>query len=128
MPVSLKLQFPSSCSNRSCCLRSKRSDPYLSIMYLTLSQTTNFRRFNIQRVWKQFKYEFSKKGKKHWEKEKLLITSNFSFSHSVYKRLVLQTCKSKGLYGNGLKTQRGILKWAKQKMLVIITFQFFSCN
>ena len=27
-----------------------------------------------------------------WEKAKLLIMSNFSFSHSVYKRLVLQIC------------------------------------
>ena len=26
-----------------------------------------------------------------WEKGKLLVTSNFSFSHSVFKRLVLQT-------------------------------------
>ena len=30
------------------------------------------------------------------EKEKLLMTSNFSFSHSVFKRLVLQ-----GLFGKG---------------------------
>ena len=30
-------------------------------------------------------------GKKTlWEKEKLLVTSNFSFSHSVFKRLVSQ--------------------------------------
>ena len=29
--------------------------------------------------------KFSKTGRKHWEKEKLLITSNFSFSHSVFK-------------------------------------------
>ena len=37
-----------------------------------------------------------------WEKEKLLNTSNFSFSHSVFIRLVLQTCKNKGLFGKGL--------------------------
>ena len=36
------------------------------------------------------------------EKEKLLITSNFSFSHSVFKRLVLQTRKNQGLVGKGL--------------------------
>ena len=30
--------------------------------------------------------------------EKLLLTSNFSFSHSVFKRLALQTCKNKGLF------------------------------
>ena len=37
-----------------------------------------------------------------WEKEKLLITSNFSFSHSVFKRLRLQTRKNQGLFGKGL--------------------------
>ena len=36
------------------------------------------------------------------EKEKLLDTSNFSFSHSVFKRLVLPTCKKQGLFGKGL--------------------------
>ena len=37
-----------------------------------------------------------------WEKEKLLVTSNFSFSHSVFKRLVLQKVKNKGLFGKEL--------------------------
>ena len=32
----------------------------------------------------------------------LLVTSNFSFSHIVFKRLVLQTCKNQGLFGKGL--------------------------
>ena len=35
------------------------------------------------------------------EKEKLLVTSNFSFSHSVFKRLVLQTSKNRGLSRKG---------------------------
>ena len=38
-----------------------------------------------------------------WEGEKLLVTSNFSISNSVLKRLVLQTCKNQGLFGNELK-------------------------
>ena len=33
-----------------------------------------------------------------WEKEKLLVTTNFSFFHSVFKRLVLQTRKNHGLF------------------------------
>ena len=37
-----------------------------------------------------------------WVKEKLLVTSNFSFSHNVFKRFVLQTCKNQGLCGKGL--------------------------
>ena len=39
-----------------------------------------------------------------WEKEKLLVTSNFSFSHSVFKSLVMQTRKNQGLFGKGLKS------------------------
>ena len=40
--------------------------------------------------------------KTKWEKEKLLVTSNFSFSHFVFKRLVLQTRNKQGLFGKGL--------------------------
>ena len=43
--------------------------------------------------------------KQLWEKEKLLVTSNFSFSHSVFIRLVLQTRKNQGLFGKGLNQQ-----------------------
>ena len=38
--------------------------------------------------------------------EKLLVTSNFSFSHNVFKRLVPQTRKNKGLFGKDLTTPR----------------------
>ena len=42
-------------------------------------------------------------GKKTlWEKEKLLVTSNFSFSHSVFKSLVSQGRQKVSLCGNGL--------------------------
>ena len=34
--------------------------------------------------------------------EKLLITSNFSFSHSVFKKPVQQTRKNQALFGKGL--------------------------
>ena len=48
--------------------------------------------------------ESSQQGYKHpWEKEKLLVTSNFSFSHIVFKRLVMQTRKNRSLFGEGLK-------------------------
>ena len=30
-----------------------------------------------------------------WKKEKLLVTNNFFFSHSIFKRLVLETSKNK---------------------------------
>ena len=37
-----------------------------------------------------------------WEKEKLVVTSNCSFSHGVFKRLELQTCKNQGFLGKRL--------------------------
>ena len=37
-----------------------------------------------------------------WVKEKLLVTSNFSFSHSVFKRHVSQGRQKVSLCGNGL--------------------------
>ena len=39
--------------------------------------------------------------KKLREKEKLPVMSNFSFSHTDFKRLVLQTRKNQGLFGKG---------------------------
>ena len=45
---------------------------------------------------------FPNRWKTLWEKEKLLVTSNFSFSCSVFKRLVQQTRKNQGLFGKGL--------------------------
>ena len=46
--------------------------------------------------------ESSLKGwKTLWEKEKLLIMINFSFSHNVLKRLARQTRKIKSLFGKG---------------------------
>ena len=39
--------------------------------------------------------------RKHWVKEKLLLMSIFSFSHCVFKRLVLQTCKNSDCLGKG---------------------------
>ena len=48
--------------------------------------------------------ESSPKGKKTlWEKEKLIVTSNFPLSRSVFKILVLQTHKNQGLFRKGLR-------------------------
>ena len=77
---------------------------------LTLFQTTNTRLIQTQRVCRRIFQNFmkmtenSKNGwKTLWEKEKLLVRSNFSFSHSVFKRPVLPTRKNQGLFGKGLK-------------------------
>ena len=38
-----------------------------------------------------------------WEREKFLVTSNFSFSHSVFKKLTSQGHQKVSLCGNGFK-------------------------
>ena len=55
-------------------------------------------------------FRFDENGRKFYKRventceknEKLLVTSNFSFSHSVLKGLVLQTRNKQGLFGKGL--------------------------
>ena len=77
--------------------------------HLTFSQMTNFRLFQSERVCRR-QFQISRKrkkviqtGRKHCrKKEKLLITSNFSFSHSVFKRFVSQGRQKVSLCGNGL--------------------------
>ena len=67
--------------------------------------------------------ESSPKGQKTlWEKEKLLVTSNLSFSHRVFKRFVLQTRKNKGLFRKRLFGSGRVKPHFKQKH-VGITFQ-----
>ena len=67
--------------------------------------------------------------RKHWEKEKLLITSNFSFSQSVFKRLVSQRRQKVSLCGNGLRQNinqiRGNIHQILQILLFTSNFSFF---
>ena len=53
---------------------------------------------------------FLKGWKTLWEKDKLCVRSNFSLYHSVFKRLVLQTCRNKGLFGKGLRGKETVKK------------------
>ena len=70
---------------------------------------TNLRLFQTERVCRR-QFSILRKmaesspyqQKTLWEKEKLLLTSNFSFYHSVFKRFLLQTRKNQGLFGKGL--------------------------
>ena len=48
-----------------------------------------------------------------WEKGKLLVTSNFSFSLSVFYSLVLQTRKNQGLFEKELNGKKALLKRKK---------------
>ena len=115
----------------------------MHVHWLTFSKTVNFRLFQTERVWRrQFQIWWKwqrvfQMFRKHWgKKEKLLIMSNFCFSHSVFKRLVLQTRKNQGLFGKGLThysidthldaSIRQLLKtlWEKEKLLVTSNFSF----
>ena len=70
---------------------------------------------------------YPKGSKTLWEKEKLLVTSNFSFSHSVFKRLVSQGHQNGSLYGNGLTLPNDkILDMTKLKAYADDKFSFTS--
>ena len=56
------------------------------------------------------------------EKKKSLVTSNFFFP-SVFKRLKLQTHKTRGLFGKGLTV---LLKFVVQPYLFYTFVNFFS--
>ena len=53
---------------------------------------------NLMKKWQKVLW----KGRKHLGgEEKVFFKCNFSFSHSVFKRLVLQARKNQGLFGKG---------------------------
>ena len=93
---------------------------------------TNFRLFQTERVcrrqvqiWQKWQ-KVIQTGRKHWEKEKLLITSNFSFSHSVLKRLVFQGRQKVSLCGNGLKCRLQFVSiWTSVKFCgLVMSWEF----
>ena len=70
------------------------------IYSLTHYQTINFTLFQTERVcrwqfqiWRKWQKVIQTGKKKQWKKEKLLVTSNFSFSDSVFKRLFPRASK-----------------------------------
>ena len=90
---------------------------------------------------KSFKFDehnrkfFKLVEKKLWEKETLLVRSNFSFSHSVFKGLVLQKRKNQGLFGKGFNPfpnkpwflrvcSSYLLKTLEEKEKLLITSNF----
>ena len=81
----------------------------MRIHLLTLSQTTDSTKLKVFAD-DNFKVDengrkFSKRVENTVGKEKLLVTSNFSFSYSVLKRPLLQTSKNQGLFWKGLSAK-----------------------
>ena len=67
------------------------------------------------------KAEISPNGSKTlWEKEKLLVMSNFSFSLSVFKRLVVQTLKNQDLFQKELNESWKML--LSEPLACLVTF------
>ena len=96
-------------------------------LHSTLSKMTHFRFFQTERVWGHFKFyenglKFSKWVEYTAKKEKLLITSNFSFSRNVFKRLVLQTRINQGLFGKGLNCPLQIAFDFKSTYLLFLVY------
>ena len=83
---------------------------------LTLSQTTNFKLFQskslqltISNMMKMIESSQNRE-KTLGKKEKLLVMSNFSFSHSAFKRLVPQTyIKTRACLGKGELSDHRVL-------------------
>ena len=68
------------------------------------------------------------------QKEKLFVTSNFSCSHNVFKRVLLHTCKNQSLFGKGLnclflsKPRRGYELFNNKKLLHLSEFKACADN
>ena len=59
-----------------------------------------------------------------WEKEKMLVTSIFSFSHNVFKSFLFQGCLKSGLFGKGLMQEYKYKDYGKRSFLVKCNFSF----
>ena len=80
----------------------QRLNPFPNIKFYTFPNWRSLQ-MTISNLMKMA--ESSWNGQKtRWEKKKLLVMSNFSFSHSVFQILVQQTHKNQGLFGKGLNT------------------------
>ena len=51
----------------------------------------------VSKIWTNGGYNYLIELKTLWEKEKLLVTSNFSFSHSVFKSCLMLMCQNECL-------------------------------
>ena len=97
---------------------------------LTHYQTTNFRLFQTEwvcrrqfQIWQKWQ-KVIQTGRKHCgEKEKLLITSNFSFSHSVFIRPVSQRCQKASLCGNGFNRNMVCSNFQFSFMVFVLLFE-----
>ena len=75
------------------------------------------------------KFNFDENGRKfsRWVKNTPRRGSNFSFSHRVFKRHVLQAHKNQGLFGKGItitQNMKFVCHWVENKKLGDDDFKF----
>ena len=91
------------------------------------SQTTNFRLFQTEKL-ADDNLKFDKNGRKFFNRIENTVgkeditrkMSNFSFSHSIFKRLILQTRKNQGLFGKGINVNNLSLYQRQNDRMVLI--------
>ena len=59
----------------------------------------------------KLEYSYLIEQKTLWEKQKLLVMSNFSFSHNVFKSRLLLMCQNEYLWSEGLKGGNQIMSY-----------------
>ena len=59
----------------------------------------------MSETWDKWGYNYLIQQKTMWEKQKLLVTSNFSFSYNVFKSCLLLVHQNDNLWSKGLKLQ-----------------------
>ena len=84
-----------------------RFNPFPKLQILHSSKLKVFADDNLK--FNKYGGKFSKRVENTLGKGEMLVLSNFSFSHSVFKGLVLETCKNQGLFGKGLTDRHCIL-------------------
>ena len=64
--------------------------------YTKLQELADYKINVIQKL----KFVMGREGETVWEKEKVLVTSIFSFTNNVFKTFLFQICEKLGLCGN----------------------------
>ena len=102
------LSFPLFTKQQTFTLSTLKVHVYYTDKSLTLSKTTNFSLFQTQgvcrwqfQIWWKWLSVF-RMGRKHYGKRRNCSLRAISPFLAVFSRLLLQTCKNQGLFGNGL--------------------------
>ena len=122
--------------SRQCDVKINNSSSHLSIIHAWLPPLQNWL-WELQQTgsnWKHCRHILNlvekvvmnfKNIKSLWQKEKMLITTMFSFHHKVFKRLLSKDCLKSGLFGKGFNTQfiMGSLGLSRSKLHPVLDWR-----